>query len=63
MSRRILRSCSVDVPAPEPAMAEEAATIAAQLRAQIPGSTDPERLERLACEAECQCGAPVTAKR
>ena len=29
-----------------------AAAIAAQLRAQIPCSTDPERLERLACEAE-----------
>ena len=28
------------------------AAIAAQLRAQIPCSTDPERLERLACEAE-----------
>jgi hypothetical protein len=28
------------------------AEIAAQLRAQIPCSTDPERLERLACEAE-----------
>jgi hypothetical protein len=29
-----------------------AAAIAAQLRAQIPCSTDPNRLERLACEAE-----------
>ena len=29
-----------------------AAAIAAQLRAQIPCSTDPKRLERLACEAE-----------
>ena len=29
-----------------------AAAIAAQLRAQIPCSTDPERLERLACETE-----------
>jgi hypothetical protein len=28
------------------------AAIAAQLRAQIPCSTDPNRLERLACEAE-----------
>jgi hypothetical protein len=28
------------------------AAIAAQLRAQIPCSTDPKRLERLACEAE-----------
>ena len=28
------------------------AGIATQLRAQIPCSTDPERLERLACEAE-----------
>ena len=27
-------------------------SIAAQLRAQIPCSTDPERLEKLACEAE-----------
>jgi hypothetical protein len=26
--------------------------IARQLRAQIPSSTDPDRLERLACEAE-----------
>jgi hypothetical protein len=31
---------------------EHAAVIAAQLRAQIPCSTDPERLEKLACEAE-----------
>ncbi len=27
-------------------------SIATQLRAQIPCSTDPERLEKLACEAE-----------
>jgi hypothetical protein len=31
---------------------EPAAAIAARLRAQIPCSTDPERLERLACEIE-----------
>src|SRR5262245_44814682 len=31
---------------------ETATAIAVQLRAQIPCSTDPERLERLACEVE-----------
>jgi hypothetical protein len=37
-----------------PMVGDEEATvsIAAQLRAQIPCSTDPERLEKLACEFE-----------
>jgi hypothetical protein len=44
---------------------EAAAAIAAQLRAQIPCSTDPERLEQLACEAEGKSwpARPQTRKR
>jgi hypothetical protein len=48
MKCRLLRRrrAHLRVPTPGPA------AIAAQLRAQIPCSTDPERLERMACEAE-----------
>jgi hypothetical protein len=68
MNDRTLRRRPGHLPAPEPAAAagkfapsshtrsvgneKAGASIAAQLRAQIPGSTDPERLEKLACEAE-----------
>jgi hypothetical protein len=68
MNCRTLRRRPGHLPAPEPAAAagkfapsshaprigneKAAASIAAQLRAQIPCSTDPERLEKLACEAE-----------
>jgi hypothetical protein len=68
MNCRTLRRRPGHLPAPEPAAVagkfapsshaarvgneKAAASIAAQLRAQIPCSTDPERLEKLACEAE-----------
>ena len=48
MKCRLLRRRRAHLRVPTPG----AAAIAAQLRAQIPCSTDPERLERLACEAE-----------
>jgi hypothetical protein len=48
MNCRLLRRRRARFRAPTPS----AAAIAAELRAQIPCSTDPERLERLACEAE-----------
>jgi hypothetical protein len=48
MKCRLLRRRRAHLRVPAPG----AAAIAAQLRAQIPCSTDPERLERLACEAE-----------
>jgi hypothetical protein len=53
MKCRLLRRRRAHFRAPTPS----AAAIAAQLRAQIPCSTDPRRLERLACEAE---GRPRT---
>jgi hypothetical protein len=53
MKCRLLPRRRAHLRAPAPG----AAAIAAQLRAQIPCSTDPERLERLACEAE---GRPRT---
>jgi hypothetical protein len=68
MNCRTLRRRRAHLGAPEPAAAagkfapsshapmvgneKAAASIAAQLRAQIPCSTDPERLEKLACEIE-----------
>jgi hypothetical protein len=48
MKCRLLRRRRAHLRVPTPG----AAAAAAQLRAQIPCSTDPERLERLACEAE-----------
>jgi hypothetical protein len=48
MKCRLLRRSRAHLRVPTPG----AAAIAAQLRAQIPCSTDPERLERLAREAE-----------
>jgi len=48
MKCRLLPRRRAHLRAPAPG----AAAIAAQLRAQIPCSTDPERLERLAREAE-----------
>jgi hypothetical protein len=48
MKCRLLPRRRAHLRAPAPG----AAAIAAQLRAQIPCSTDPERLERLACETE-----------
>ena len=48
MKCRLLRRRRAHLRVPTPG----AAAIAAQLRAQIPCSTDPKRLERLACEAE-----------
>ena len=48
MKCRLLRRRRAHLRVPTPG----AAAMAAQLRAQIPCSTDPERLERLACEAE-----------
>jgi hypothetical protein len=48
MNCRLLRRRRAHYRAPTPG----ATAIAAQLRAQIPCSTDPERLDRLACEAE-----------
>jgi len=68
MNCRIVRRRRAHLGAPEPAAAAGKSapsghaqmvgnvkanpSIAAQLRAQIPCSTDPERLEKLACEAE-----------
>jgi hypothetical protein len=68
MNCRIVRRRRAHLGAPEPTAAagkfapsshapmvgneKATASIAAQLRAQIPCSTDPERLEKLACEAE-----------
>ena len=68
MNCRTLRRRRAHLGAPEPAAAagkfapsshapmvgnkKASAAIAAQLRAQIACSTDPERLEKLACEAE-----------
>ena len=48
MKCRLLRRRRAHLRVPTPG----AAAIAAQLRAQIPCSTDPGLLERLACEAE-----------
>jgi hypothetical protein len=48
MKCRLLRRRQAHLRVPTPGTA----AIAAQLRAQIPCSTDPERLERLACEVE-----------
>jgi hypothetical protein len=55
MKCRLLRRRRAHLRVPTPG----AAAIAAQLRAQIPCSTDPKRLKRLACEAKA-ARAPET---